>query len=261
MIGWLKPGIETCEMTGLETILARLTGKQSRFQSLQPFPKPFADSLEHKLRIELTHASNAIEGNTLTLRETQMLIDEGVTPSTSRTLRELHEAVNHNQAVLMLYRLAEKPGHVGERDLLDLHALVLRNIHEQWAGRYRNNRVFVVGSPLIPPGPQHVPRLMEELAAWLGNLEGHPVTSATEAHYRFVKIHPFVDGNGRTSRLLMNLMLLRAGYPLTVIPADQRAAYIGALDEADRGVSEPFHQLIAECVERSLDLYLSVHDP
>ncbi len=244
----------------LQAQLASLTAKQQRLVGMQPLPAELVRSLEHKLRIELTHASNAIEGNTLTLRETQLLIDEGITPAGSKSLREIHEAINHNEAVKLLYTQAQKAEAVGEREILNLHGAVLKNIDDNWAGRYRSMRVFVTGSPLIPPNPQKVPTLMVEFIDWLVKEQGHPVKLAADAHYRFAKIHPFVDGNGRTSRLLMNLILLRNRYPLTVIPAERRSEYITAMDEADRGNATPFYQVIFQAVERSLDLYLGEND-
>ena len=116
------------------------------------------------------------------------------------------------------------------------------------------------GSPLVPPIPLRVPDLMTEFVAWLATVDLHPALLAAEAHYRFANIHPFVDGNGRTTRLLMNLVLLRHGYPLTVIPVERRADYIGALDTADAGDPEPFRRLLFACMERSLDLSLSQND-
>jgi Fic family protein len=172
-------------------------------------------------------------------------------------LREVHEAINHNEAIKLLYRIAEKRLPASERDLLDLHALVLRNIDDAWAGRYRQTRVFITGSPIIPPSHMHVPELMAKFIGDLASASGHPVKIAADAHYEFAKIHPFVDGNGRTARLLMNLLLLQRDYPLTIIPADQRTAYITAMDDADRGDRLPFYRVICASVERSLDLYLS----
>ena len=236
-------------------MLARLTAKWQRLQAARPLPAEFLQSLEHKLRIELTYASNSIEGNTLTLRETQLLIDENITPG-GKSLREVHEAINHNEAIKLAYRIAEKRAPVSERDLLDLHALVLRNIDDTWAGRYRQTRVFITGSPIIPPSHAHVPELMTKFITSLA-AAGHPVKIAADAHYEFAKIHPFVDGNGRAARLLMNLLLLQNDYPLTVIPANERAAYITAMDEADRGDRLPFYRVICAAVENSLDLYLS----
>jgi Fic family protein len=243
-------------MTELDSMLAALAVKHQRLQAARPLPPEFVQSLEHKLRIELTYSSNSIEGNTLTLRETQLLIDENITPG-GKSLREVHEAINHNEAIKLLYRIAEKRLPASERDLLDLHALVLRNIDDAWAGRYRQTRVFITGSPIIPPSHMHVPELMAKFIGDLASASGHPVKIAADAHYEFAKIHPFVDGNGRTARLLMNLLLLQRDYPLTIIPADQRTAYITAMDDADRGDRLPFYRVICASVERSLDLYLS----
>lgn len=243
-------------MTELDSMLATLAEKQQRLQSARPLPPEFVQSLEHKLRIEFTHASNSIEGNTLTLRETQLLIDENITPG-GKSMREIHETINHNEAIKLLYQIAERRLPVTERDLLDFHALVLKNIDDTWAGRYRQTRVFITGSPLIPPSHVHVPELMEKFTTGLVAISGHPAKIAADAHYEFAKIHPFVDGNGRTARLLMNLLLLQKDYPLTVIPAEQRAAYITAMDDADRGDRLPFYRVICGAVERSLDLYLS----
>ena len=247
-------------MTEFDCMLAALTARQLRLQAARPLPPEFVASLEHKLRIELTYSSNSIEGNTLTLHETQLLIDENITPG-GKTLREVHETINHNEAVKLLCRIAERRAPVSERDLLDLHALVLRNIDDTWAGRYRQTRMFITGSPIIPPSYVHVPELMAKLIGGLAAAAGHPVKIAADAHYEFAKIHPFVDGNGRSARLLMNLLLLQNDYPLTVIPADQRAAYITAMDDADRGDRLPFYRVICAAVERSLDLYLSGTTP
>ena len=244
----------------LQAHLDALSAKQQRLSGMQPLPPELVRSLEHKLRIELTHASNAIEGNTLTLRETQLLIDEGITPAGSKPLREIHEAINHNEAVKLLYTKAQQTETVSERDILDLHAVVLKNIDDNWAGRYRNMRVFVTGSPLIPPNPQKVPTLMAEFIEWLAKEKAHPVKLAADAHYRFAKVHPFVDGNGRTARLLMNLILLKHQYPLAVVQSERRAEYITAMDEGDRGNFMPFYQVIFQAVERSLDLYLGENE-
>lgn len=247
-------------MTELDSMLAALTAKQQRLQAARPLPPEFVKSLEHKLRIELTYSSNSIEGNTLTLRETQLLIDENITPG-GKTLREVHETINHNEAIKLLYRLAEKCAPVSERDLLDLHALVLRNLDDAWAGRYRQTRGFITGSPIIPPSHVHVPELMAKFIGGLAVASAHPVKIAADAHYEFAKIHPFVDGNGRTARLLMNLLLLQRDHPLTIIPADQRTAYITAMDDADRGDRLPFYRVICAAVDRSLELYLGETTP
>lgn len=237
--------------------LARLAEKAARLHAARPLAPEFESSLVHRLRIELTHGSTAIEGNTLTLRETQLLIDEGLTPGGAKALREIHETLNHHQAVLALHDWVGAGHPVSEDGLRELHRLVLKNIDEDRSGRYRSARVMVAAAPRQPIHPDGIPEAMAGLIEWLSAADEHPLLIAAAAHYRFVKIHPFFDGNGRTGRLLLNWVLLRCGYPLTVIQATDRSRYLQALDEADRDRPGDYYRLLAECVERSLDLYLS----
>ena len=241
----------------LEPLLERVAGKAARLHSLHPLPEAFTSSLEHKLRIELTHGSTAIEGNTLTLRETQMLVDEGITPQGAKQLREIHETINHHRAVLRLQELVRSGNRCDEASLCELHRLIMANIDDQRAGTYRKDRVLVTGAPLQPIRPEAITDAMSELSRWIDSCPLHPVMLAAEAHYRLVKIHPFYDGNGRTARLLFNGILLTHRYPLAVIPADARSRYITSIDEADRGQPLRYFELLCECVESSLDQYLS----
>ena len=240
----------------LEPRLERLTEKSARLLALSPLPAAFASSLEHKLRIELTHGSTAIEGNTLTLRETQLLIDEGIAPPGAKQLREIHETINHHRAVLRLQELVRAGGRCDEPALCELHHLIMASIDDDRAGTWRTERVLVTGAPLQPIRPESIPDAMKELFQWIETSALHPAMLAAEAHYRFVKIHPFYDGNGRTARLLFNGILLAPRYPLTVIPAEARSRYITSLDEADRGQPLRSFELLCECVESSLDQYL-----
>ncbi len=237
--------------------LQRLEAKKQQLTAQRPLPPAFVESLEHKLEIELTHASISIEGNTLTLRETQLLIDEGITPSTAKEMRELYEAVNHYEALNRLKGLISSGSQPDIQGLCELHRHLMARIDDERSGSWRRDTVFVTGAPKQPMRAEKVPDAMLELEAWLGQSAIHPIIQATEAHYRFVKIHPFYDGNGRTARLLMNWILLRNGYPLTVIPSEQRSRYLHSLDKADRGHGEDFFRLVIECVESSLDQYLS----
>jgi Fic family protein len=238
--------------------LGRLTQKAEQLRLSRPLPADFEQSLTHKLRIELTHGSTAIEGNTLTLRETQLLIDEGITPQGAKQLREIYETLNHHRAVMRLQEFVATHRACHVEGICDLHRLILQSIDDKRAGTYRTERVLVTGAPQQPIRPERIADEMESLFSWLGSSDLHPVIQAGEAHYRFVKIHPFYDGNGRTARLLMNWSLLQNGYPLTVIPAEARTRYITSIDDADRGSPSGFFQLLCECVESSLDQHLAI---
>ncbi|MCB1233221.1 MAG: Fic family protein [Verrucomicrobiae bacterium] len=251
----IPEGIEATHSPTLD----RLSEKMAQLRAAQPLPEPFVESLEHKLSIELTHGSTAIEGNTLTLRETQLLIDEGITPTGPKQLREIHETVNHHEAVLKVRQWVKEGTPLDDPMIRAIHRLIMRNIDDTRGGVYRTDRVMVAGAPRQPIRPDLIPEAMVEWQFEVMSARENPVVVAAAAHYRFVKIHPFYDGNGRTGRLLMNWILLAQGYPLTVIASEDRARYIGSLDKADRENPVPYYELIAECVERSLDQYLT-HD-
>ncbi len=206
------------------------------------------------LRVELTYHSNAIEGSTLSLRETQLVL-EGQTPARSKPLREVYEARNHDRALRMLElwtqeRLLASP--LTEHDLLDIHSQVLADIDPVNAGRFRSARVLIKGTSFIPPGSHKfddlIPKMLE-----LANAEGVPtVLQGAELHYNLVAIHPFSDGNGRTARLLMNYHLLRHGYPHAIIEVGERAEYLEALEEANAGQCRRFAAFILWSIQRSI---------
>ena len=241
----------------LDPLMEGLSAKAARVRALQ-LPAPSRESLDHKLRIELTHGSTAIEGNTLTLRETQLLIDEGITPASAKQLRELYETLNHDAAVGRIEGWVAEARPLTIDAICEVHRIVLRQIDDQRAGQYRDARVLVTGAPVQPIRPERIPEEMAHLFAEIDAWPGSAVVLASIAHYEFVKIHPFFDGNGRTGRLLFNWILRAAGYPLTVIPAQERARYIASIDQADLGDPMGFFRLMAECVERSLDQYLEL---
>lgn len=243
----------------LQPLLDRISVKAASLRERQPLPAAFVESLEHKLLIELTHGSTAIEGNTLTLRETQLLIDEGITPAGAKQLREIHETLNHHRAVLQVRQWVGQNQPVDETALCSLHRIIMASIDDERSGSWRSDRVFATGAPLQPIRPERIPEAMRDLVSWINCASHlHPVVLAAEAHYRFVKIHPFYDGNGRTGRLLFNWLLLRQGHPLAVIPAVARSRYIHSIDQADQGQPLPFFELLLECVESSLDQFLAV---
>ncbi len=225
----------------------------AQYRSLAAAGRILPNSVE-AMRVELTYHSNAIEGNTLSLRETQLVL-EGITPPGGKPLREIYEARNHDRALRAIeQRVADSAAtaRLAERDLLDVHALVLAEIDPQSAGRFRGERVLIRGSRFVPPGSHRFTELIPAMLD-LGAREGVlPVIQAAELHYNFVAIHPFADGNGRTARLLMNWHLLRHGYPLTVIEVERRADYLAALEAANDGQLAPIAALVIDSVVRSI---------
>lgn len=231
--------------------LARLDAKRATFSGLSA---PVVESLYGRLRVELTYSSNAIEGNTLSLRETQLVVEEGVTPNHGKSLREVYEARNHFAAIKEIEHWLAGKRDISARALLDIHQIVMRDIDVTWGGRLRNGPVFIRGTRHTPPNANLVSDQLDALLAWAGQSALHPVLVAAETHFRFESLHPFFDGNGRTGRLLLNWQLLRAGFPLTVIQVEERASYLEALDSGHDGNLLPLQQLVATAVERSLDL-------
>ncbi len=236
----------------------KLTEKRKRLDNFRPLPDALVRNLDNWFRVELTYTSNAIEGNTLTRRETALVVEKGLTVG-GKSLVEHLEATNHAHALDWVKEQAKrKPASLTERDILHIHDIVLKGIDDENAGRYRSVPVRISGSTVVLPNPRKVPDLMAEFAQWLGREENlHPVELAAEAHYRLVTIHPFVDGNGRAARLLMNMILLMTGYPAAIIRKRDRFAYIGSLEKAQLdGPKDDYLKIIAKAVDRSLDIYL-----
>ena len=195
-------------------------------------------------------------GVTLTLRETKVVL-EGITVG-GKPLKDHLEAVNHRDAILLLEDFVQKAEPLSEWMIKSLHHLILKGLDDENAGRYRTVNVRIAGASHLPPDQVMVPELMERFIAWYRDeaMALHPVERAARVHSDFVKIHPFVDGNGRTSRLLMNLELMKAGYPAAVLPVERRLAYYEALDaDHAKGRREPFVALIAEVVREGFRPY------
>lgn len=236
----------------------QLTKKKNLLDQSMPLPKELLDNLDDWLLINLTYNSNAIEGNTLSLKETALVVEKGLTVG-GRLLREHLEAVNHANATHWIReQIKRRRRSINEQDILNIHALILKGIDDVHAGRYRNVPVRISGSPVVLPNPRKVPSLMNELTHWLKKSHKlHPVEQAAEAHYQLVTIHPFIDGNGRTARLLMNMILMMKGYPIAVIRKRDRLAYISSLEKAQTGgPKDEYFKIIIKAVNRSLDMYL-----
>jgi len=233
--------------------LAKLDDALSRYREATVAGRILPNATE-AIRVEVTYHSNAIEGNRLTLRETQLVI-EGRAPLGGKPMREIYEARNHDRAVRLIEEwAATRPANqaIVDRDLLDVHAVVLADIDAAEAGRFRSGRVLIAGSRFVPPGPQKfaelMPRALGLVAAGL-----HPAIAAAELHYNLVAIHPFADGNGRAARLMMNYHLLRCGYPWTIIDVAERAGYLAALDEANSGKCQRFAAFVVHSAIKSVE--------
>jgi len=237
---------------------ADLTAKQKILNKYRPLPPDIVRNLDDWFRVELTYSSNAIEGNTLTRQETAVVLEKGLTVG-GKPLKDHIEATNLAGALDYIRDLVRgAPSQLSESVILRIHDLVLRGVDDRNAGRYRNVPVRISGSTVVLPNPLKVPVLMEAFVAWLSDAGRlHPAALACEAHYRLVTIHPFVDGNGRTARLLMNLVLLMHGYPPAIIQVTECLAYLNALEAAQLGgPKDSFEQLIAAAIDRSLDIYI-----
>jgi Fic family protein len=241
----------------MQSILTRIDEKKKKLDLLRPLPPELVHSLYEWSKIELTYTSNALEGNTLTASETAIVVEKGITIG-GKTVREHLEAINHAHAVDYMMTLAHKnKSELTLDDILAIHVLILKYINDAGAGRLRNVKVYVKGTTTVFPAPDLVPQLMNSFFQWLYSTSDHPVKIAADAHFKFVTIHPFIDGNGRTARLLMNLLLVQTGYPITIIGKEERAAYINALKKGQENNDlADFYALIFSAVERSLDMYL-----
>ena len=242
----------------MKAILTTIEEKKQRLDTHQPFSADLQANLREWFKIELTFTSNAIEGNTLSRAETALIVEKGITAN-GKTLREHLEAVNHAQAYdWVMQKIKMGRQNITQRSILDLHQLILQKIDDTNAGRYRTVPVRIAGSTVIMPNAMKVPELMSDFISWIQKSDDRPLAVAIDAHYKLVSIHPFIDGNGRVARLLMNLLLLQAGYPPAIIRKEDRKQYITSIEKAQlRGSLSDNNTLMYAAIDRSLDIYLS----
>lgn len=225
----------------------------------KPFTKQQIQDLPQHLLIEWTYHSNSIEGNTLTLSETKVVLEDGITIG-GKSMREHLEAINHKEAILYLEKLVKNKEKLTEYRIKTLHSIILRIIDQAHAGVYRKTKVLISGTKQIPPDPIAVPEKMEQLLHWYHHEteQLHPIERASILHSEFVKIHPFIDGNGRTARLLQNLELMRSGYVPIITKNEQRAVYYQTLDHAHTtGDQGGFIRFVGENVKRGISFICS----
>lgn len=234
--------------------LKMLDTLKAQWQKSKPLNETQLQKLKEFFAFKYTYDSNRIEGNTLSLQETQLVIKEGVTIS-GKSMREHLEAINHSEAIDFLEELISEREPLNKRSLLDLHRLVLKSIDSENAGVFRKVPVSIGGSEFMPPQPFLLEKMMGDYFLHYNRQRKflHPVILAAEMHERLVSIHPFLDGNGRTSRLIMNFILLQSGFTVAILKgdSDSRIKYYNALHEVQmNNNTEPFYLLVIErCIE------------
>jgi Fic family protein len=240
----------------LATLVRDIEQKKARLDRLRPLSAGALAGLQKYYDVELTYTSNAIEGNTLTHRETAEVIEHGITVA-GKSLRDHLEAVDHYEAVQWMRGVAAQTTPIGEHTVCELHRRIVARSQPAIAGIYSPLPRRIAGSPVIFPNPLKIPQLMEEFGAWLSSAPSTP-EAAFEAHFRLAAIHPFTDGNGRAARLLMNLMLIRGGYPPVAVRPVDRKTYLDTLERASlAGDLVPFQRFMHERLDATLAEYLS----
>ena len=244
------------------TLADYLKNMADRVSSMREIGRLSPEVLEHLarlFRVKNIYHSNAIEGNQLDQGETRLVVEQGIT-ITGKSLKDQAEAKNLNQALDFLVELARSDQAITQFDIRQIHKLILTNINDEEAGNYRSVEVRISGSSYVPTGPENVAPEMTDFADWIRSVtEGappaDPILIASAAHAWFAQIHPFVDGNGRTARILMDLLLMRRGYPIAIITKEDRPRYYDALEESQSSNLSPLISLVYESVEESLEAY------
>lgn len=243
------------------TIYERIDKNKAAIDVIRPFEGEILVQLREYYRIGLTWTSNAIEGNSLTEVETKVLLEDGLTVG-GKPLRDTFEAIGHAQAYDFMFTLLQNR-YITENDVLIMHKMFYKGIDESNAGKYREKPVFITGSKYSVCEVERIADEMNELFAWIMQERNymHPIEFAAQLHKRFVFIHPFIDGNGRLSRLLMNTALIQDGYMMAIIPPALRRDYISLLEQAHKN-DRPFMNFIAERVlETELEVMRLLHIP
>ncbi len=240
----------------IEGLLFEVDKLKKKLDKKRPLPKAQLKNLMGAFKIDYTYESNKIEGNTLTLQETAMVVDKGITIG-GKSLNEHLEAINHSEAFDFILELVKGKAEISEYNLLQLHAIILKSIDKDNAGRYRNLNVRIGGSKHTPPEPYLIRPQMEDLFNYYERMKSelHPLLLAADMHYKLVTIHPFIDGNGRTSRLLMNLIAYQFGYPMINISGsyESRMGYYKALEiNRESSHQEAFREFILKEAIKSL---------
>ncbi|MCU0850228.1 MAG: Fic family protein [Candidatus Thermoplasmatota archaeon] len=239
-----------------DSLLQKIDEKKHRLDSLRPLPKDAVQKLLEDLRLRHTYHSDAIEGNTLTLQETKLVIEEGITIG-GKPLKDHIEARNDAEAFDFMVHLVQQKTPLSPEVIQQIHDIVTRGLLKD-AGKYRTGNVRITGSSITPPSYTKIISLMDDYIKNSKALHSYPLKKAAYIHHRLVWIHPFFDGNGRVARLVTNLFFMQQGYPPIVLKQDQRKTYYHVLHQSDKGHLSPLAEFIAKAMNESLQLYISV---
>ena len=238
-----------------DSLFKRIKEKKEKLDNLRPLPKDAVIRILEDIRLRHTYHSDAIEGNTLTLQETKLVLEEGVTIG-GKPLKDHIEAKNDAEAFDLMIELVHAKKSISQEIIQQVHEAVTRGILQN-PGQYRIGNVGITGSATTPPSYLKIIRLMDEYIQDIQKLSLHPVKKAAFIHHELVRIHPFLDGNGRVARLLTNLFLMKKGYPPIIVKKTDRKRYYRALDKADHGDMSEFSNFVARAAHESLQYYLS----
>jgi Fic family protein len=243
----------------MKELLKKIEAKKRKLDKLLK-NKENVKTMQKWLKAELSYTSNAIEGNTLTRRETYLAIEENIT-SGSKPINDYIEAINHAKAFDFVIEAKNNKLPINEKLILEIHRIILRGIDDKNAGFYRNVRVYIAGSNTILPNPLKVPDYMKDFDKWLQKTKETKIFKAIEAHYKLVSIHPFIDGNGRTARILMNLILMNNNYaPIIIRPID-RKRYLNAIEiYQTKGIKENYIKFMLNALSRSFTTIIDLLD-
>lgn len=240
----------------MKDILKKIDSIKEKIDAHRPMDSHMVKQLREYFRIGMTYTSNALEGNSLTETETKIVLEDGITIG-GKPVRDHLEALGHSEAYDLLFRLAKNKD-ITETNIKELHRLFYYRIDASQAGKYRKQKVIITGTDFIPPAPDKISNLMESFVDGIPGIreKNHPVEFASIIHKELVTIHPFIDGNGRAARLLMNLALLQSGYPVAIIPPVLRREYLDTLNKTHKGDDKLFNKFIAGVCYESAKEYL-----
>lgn len=240
----------------LTTLIHNVEYKKAELDRLRPFSKDALAQLQKYYDVELTYTSNAIEGNTLTRRETAEVIEHGITVG-GKLLRDHLEAVDHYAALLWMRELATQSTPINENIVCELHRRIVLRSQPDIAGIYSQYARRIAGSMVVLPNPIKILQLMNEFGKWLETIPQTP-TAIFAAHFQLTAIHPFSDGNGRAARLLMNLLLIRNGYPPITVRSEDRKIYLDSLEQGSlTGDLNAYQLFMHERLDATLEEYLN----